>query len=144
MKPERLLCVLLLGALCACTGSGVDPLRIENARVRALIPGQDKTVGYFEINNGTAADVSLIGAMSSIAEALEFHTTIRDGDMVRMRRLQQVVVPAGATIHFQPGGRHLMLFGVRSLAETNEIRLVTADGRTLVGSFRQIPIGVDK
>jgi len=132
--------------LAACLGSSwgapaAAPLLVDNPRIRALIPGQDKTVGYLEITNtGTTAAI-LIGAQSEYARAIEFHTTTVDGDIMRMRHLPRIQIPAGATVHFQPGGNHLMLFGVRSLSAENEIRLILEDGSVLIATFRQIPIG---
>lgn len=129
---------LLLVAGCAAEPAG--PLAISDARIRALIPGQDTTAGYFDATNVSAAAVVLVGAESPAARAIEFHTTTRDGDVVRMRRLTEVRIEPGATIHFQPGGHHLMLFGVTSLDDETEIRLLTRDGTVVSTSFRQVPI----
>lgn len=129
---------LLVAAGCAPEPAG--PLAISDARVRALIPGQDTTAGYFDATNVSAAAVVLVGAESPAARAIEFHTTIRDGEIVRMRRLSEVRIEPGATIHFQPGGHHLMLFGVTSLHDETEIRLLTRDGTVVSASFRQVPI----
>lgn len=121
--------------------AGADDLHFDNARVRALIPGQDKTVGYFEVRNAGTEDIELVAVAAPSARAAEFHTVIRDGDIMRMRRLEQVVVPAGGTLSFVPGGNHLMLFGVTSLAEQNPITITTHRGDEIVLSFRLIPVG---
>ncbi len=139
--------ILVTGALLltipGCSGK-TESLVIDNARVRTLIPGQDTTVGYFSVHNTTDLDITLLGAEFDNARALEFHTTTNDQGMVRMRRLATVTIPAGAKIRFQPGGHHLMLFGVNSLAEQNEIRLLADDGSSLKVLFQQIPIGANE
>jgi copper(I)-binding protein len=140
-RSKLLVVGVILLAFSACSPETDPTLIIDNARIRTLIPGQDKTVGYFSAHNTTDLDITLVGAESDSARALEFHTTTTDEGMVRMRRLETVTIPAGAKIHFQPGGHHLMLFGVDSLSEQNEIRLLTDDGSSLQILFQQIPIG---
>ena len=136
----RTLAVIILTGTCALPAVA-EELRIDNARVRDLIPGQDKTVGYFEATNPGAAPVIIVGARAEPVRAMEIHTTNRDGDIMRMRRLEEVVVPAGGSVRFQPGGNHLMLFGVRSLDSALTVELLFADGSTQTVSFERIPFG---
>ena len=145
MRPREtaILCCFAIMALLAtgCETESAAPLQAENARLRALIPGQDKTVGYFDLSNSSAVPVTLIRAESEHVRAIEFHTTSMDDGIMRMRRRSTVTVPPATTIHFQPGGDHLMLFGVRSLEQKNPIRLIFEDDTMLLVEFRQIPIG---
>jgi len=131
---------LLVAVLLAGCAEGRE-LEVREARVRAVIPGQDKTVGYFTARNTGDGDVVLSGASSPAARAVEIHTTIRDGDVARMRRLSEVVIPAGETVRFEPGSRHLMLFGVSELGVSAEIVLETADGERIPVTFETIPVG---
>ena len=137
----RIFVAALLLAWSITAVAGADDLHFDNARVRALIPGQDKTVGYFEVRNEGAEDVELVTVVAATARAAEFHTVIRDGDIMRMRRLEQVVVPAGGTLSFAPGGNHLMLFGVTSLADHKDFIFTTDAGDEISLSFRLIPVG---
>ena len=135
---------IAVGVLCAASGSALaagDPLAIDDARVRALLPGSDRTVAYCDVTNRSDAAIRLVRAESRDVRAIEFHTTIVDADMLRMRRLPDVTIAPGATVQFRAGGEHLMLFGVRSLGETLEITLVTDTGATVTAAFRQIPFG---
>ena len=127
--------------LSGCTADSGPTLRVQDARVRALIPGQDKTVGYFELSNNGPATVTLIAADSDFGRAIEFHTTTLNDGTMRMRRLGDVGIKPGETVSFQPGGNHLMLFGVTSLAAHNQIRFRFADGTVLSTEFRRIPFG---
>jgi len=106
-----------------------------------LIPGQDKTVGYFTARNAGASDWVLTAARSDAARAIEIHTTLRDGDMVRMRRLHEVVIAAGETVRFEPGGKHLMLFGVAELGDSLDVVLVARDGGEVQVRFRVTATG---
>jgi copper(I)-binding protein len=74
-------------------------------------------------NHGTAPD-RLISASSSAARSVEFHTTIRAGDVMRMRPVNIVEVPARGTVQLQPGGLHIMLIGLQyPLARGDEVPL---------------------
>ncbi|MGD8417836.1 MAG: copper chaperone PCu(A)C [Pseudomonadales bacterium] len=132
---------LLIALICLTACSAASPLAVEDARVRALIPGQDKTVAYLNVHNPGRDAIVLVGAEAPHARAIEFHTTGREGDVMRMRRLSEVEIPPGGDVRFEPGGNHLMLFGVTSLEEHNDIRLIFADGRSQVVSFRRIAPG---
>lgn len=142
----RLYCLLLAAALAGSACSGPDTgasaaLVISEARVRALIPGQDKTAGYFSARNGTADAVVLSGARSEQARSIEMHVTVQDGDMMRMRRLEAVEIAPGETVRFEPGGRHLMVFGVDSLEAGMDIDLELGDGTTVPVHFETIATG---
>lgn len=116
-------------------------LTFTDARVRMPIPGQDKTVGYFSVTNEGGRPVALVAARAQGVRAIEIHTTLRDGDMVRMRRLNEVVVAPGETVAFEPGGRHLMLFGVTELPAEIDVEFVTDAQETLTVRFRRFALG---
>ncbi|MFU8814536.1 MAG: copper chaperone PCu(A)C [Pseudomonadales bacterium] len=134
---------LALGAGCNRADTPTDRgiLQVDDAWVRAPIPGQDKTAGYFTASNTGSEDVALTAARSDAARAIEIHTILRDGDMVRMRRLDEVVIGAGETVRFEPGGRHLMLFGVSELETSVDIVLEQSDGTEIPVRFRVAAVG---
>ncbi len=111
---------LLLVLLSGCADPA--PLVFEDARIRLPVPGSDKSVGYFQLTNTTDADISISSAEAMGVRTIEFHTMTVVDDMMRMRRLDGFVVPAGQTVSFESGGKHLMLFGVGELG--NEVELV--------------------
>lgn len=69
-------------------------------------------VGYMVLRNETGADDALVAAAVPGIERIELHTHEHADGVMRMRRVEQVPVPAGETVNFEPGGLHLMLFGV--------------------------------
>ncbi len=134
----------LLSACDAEEARGTLAVRISDARLRALIPGQDKTAAYFDIRNDGDEELTLIGADTAGARAVEIHEIIRDGDTVRMRRRSSVAIPAGQTVHFAPGGLHLMVFGVSSTTAGAEIFLITEDGQRVGARFREMALGAQQ
>jgi len=97
--------------LAACTQTETPPIEVTDAWVREPVPPLDKTAGYFQIHNNTQSPIVLQKASSPDARSIEFHETIRDGDMTRMRRISSLTIDPGEQAAFEPGGKHLMIFG---------------------------------
>lgn len=120
--------LLIAMSLVGCAQPDDASLRFEAARIRLPVPGTDKSVGYFQVTNTTSELITLISAQATDVRSIEFHTIVRDSDMMRMRRLDSVDVAPGETVEFVSGGNHLMLFGVGELGETVTVVLRSAQG----------------
>jgi hypothetical protein len=86
---------------------------IENPWVRATAPGAKLAAGYMVIRNQAAASDRLLGAASPAAARVEMHVTVRDGDIMRMREVKELRVPAQGSLELKPGGAHLMFVDIR-------------------------------
>lgn len=95
-------------------------LLVSNATVRLLPPGVPNTSAYFTIENSGQQDRFLVAAKASFAKNAEIHAHTLEGDMMRMERQQQVRIPAGQRVTFQPGGLHVMMFGLTSALQANQ------------------------
>lgn len=114
LPPLRALAALVaLGlTLAACGAKGQSRIRIEDAYARETIGTARTGAVYLRvINSGTAEDV-LTAAASPRANRIEIHTTGMQDGVMRMRRIDTLPVPAGGSVAFEPGGLHLMLFGL--------------------------------
>jgi len=67
---------------------------------------------YLSIENKGAAPDRLIGASSPVAKTVEIHTHIKDGEIMRMRQIDGIDLPAGGKVELKPGGYHIMLMGL--------------------------------
>ncbi|WP_240046986.1 copper chaperone PCu(A)C [Paracraurococcus ruber] len=75
--------------------------------------GQGGTgAGFLAISNRGAVADRLVGVATPAARVAELHTHIRDGEVMRMRPVPAIDLPAGQTVTLQPGGLHLMLIGL--------------------------------
>lgn len=90
-------------------------IAITAATLRPPPGGRDVTAAYLVVTSTGGAD-RLIGARSPEAASIELHTHTHAGGMMRMEEVNAVDIPAGATVAFEPGGLHLMLFGVTAAA----------------------------
>ena len=138
-RPHALMGTLLISLLTILLSAcDVPPLTVSEAKIRALLPARDTTAGYFQLNNNTGAPLALIGASSKLARAIEMHETIQRGDSVGMRRVKKVTINPGQHILFEPGGMHLMIFGVSQVADDFPITLLFDNGEQLQVSFSKL------
>jgi copper(I)-binding protein len=68
---------------------------------------------YVTLRNGGSDPDALLGATSDAAEHVELHETIREGDVMRMRPVAKLEVPAGGVLEMKPGGIHIMLINLK-------------------------------
>lgn len=68
--------------------------------------------GFLQLRNTGAQADRLLAASSPIARVVELHTMTRDGDVIRMRPVQDIVVAPGQTVELRPGGLHIMMIGL--------------------------------
>jgi len=98
-------------ALAACGPRGGDRPVVEDVRVRLSAVAEAPSAGYFTLK-GSRSDDRLLRIDSAVVEKIEMHESTMDGGVMTMRPLQEVPVPAGATVSFAPAGSHAMLFGI--------------------------------
>ena len=118
MKLKSLTTIALLVALAALTvGSALaqtaDPaINIKDAWVRTTVPGQKATGAFMKI---TATEgTRLVGASTPVAGVAEVHVMKMDGDVMQMRALPGLELPAGKTVELKPGGYHVMLMDLKA------------------------------
>jgi len=68
--------------------------------------------GYLTLVNHGKAD-ALVGVETPLAQKVEMHASSMTGGVMRMAAEPQVPLPAGGAVAFAPGGRHLMLIGLK-------------------------------
>lgn len=101
-----LLCSIPLGAALAGGISVDDPF----ARASA---GMAKVGAAFMTLQNAGSDDKLVSATSPVAEHVELHGHLKDGDVMRMRPVESIDVPAGGSVQLAPGGLHLMLIDLK-------------------------------
>jgi copper(I)-binding protein len=87
-------------------------LKIEDAKARATVPAQKMSGGFLKIENKGAAD-KLVGASSSIAKAVELHTMSMEGNVMKMREIKGIDIPANGNVELKSGGLHLMFIDLK-------------------------------
>lgn len=88
-------------------------LTIGSPWARATAPGAAVGGGYLQIENAGANRDRLVGASSPVAESVELHTMTMENNVMRMRELGAIDLPAGERVELRPGGLHLMFIGLK-------------------------------
>ena len=98
----------LVAALAAGTAMAQDAgVKAEGAWARASVQGQKGTGAFMRL---TAKDgARLVRAESPAAGVTEVHEMKMEGDIMRMRALPMLELPAGKVVDLKPGGYHVML-----------------------------------
>jgi copper(I)-binding protein len=105
-----------ISKLLACLVLAASSLDVEaavtatDAWVRGTVPAQ-RTTGAFVTLHSTE-DAKLVGAASPIAKSVEIHESEMANGTMRMKAVDFVALPAGKRVELQPGGYHVMLFGL--------------------------------
>ena len=107
MKLKLLTTALLL----ACSALHAQTVEVTGAWVRATVPGQMGTGAFMNL---TAKDgARLVGVSTPVAGVAEVHEMKMDGDIMKMRALPVLELPAGQAVQLKPGGYHLMLMDLK-------------------------------
>jgi hypothetical protein len=100
-----------LFALCISSAAQAQ-VTIKDAWVRATVPQQKVTGAFMQINS--AKDTRLIEVRSTAASTVELHEMKMDGDVMKMRALNGLDLPAGKTVELKPGSYHIMLIDLKA------------------------------
>lgn len=113
--------VLSIVSIAAVFGADVE---IDGAYARASIPNVPNSAAFFVIKNNSDKDIAITSANSDIAEKNELHTHIKENKMMKMMKIEKLVVPAKSSLELKSGGDHIMLMGLKKeLKAGDEISL---------------------
>ena len=113
--------VLSIVSIAAVFGADIE---IERAYARASIPNVPNSAAFFVIKNNSDKDIAITSANSDIAEKNELHTHIKENKMMKMMKIEKLVVPAKSSLELKSGGDHVMLIGLKKeLKAGDEISL---------------------
>jgi hypothetical protein len=107
-------------ALALPAASASEAITIEDAYVRAVPPGQPNSAAFMILTNTSGEDRALLAAQSDAAEVVELHTHRMEDGMMRMRKIDQIELPAGEVVKLEPGGLHVMLIGLTGQLEPGD------------------------
>jgi copper(I)-binding protein len=79
-------------------------------------------------------DTALVKIETDASSAAEIHQMTAINDVMRMRRLDQVELPAGQLVELSPGGRHVMLVKLRHPLKIGDSVKITLTLRLREGS----------
>jgi periplasmic copper chaperone A len=140
MKLQALIIALAL------TGSTLyaQTVEVKNAWVRTSVQGQMATGAFMQL---TAKEgTTLIGASSPVAGVVEVHEMKMEGDVMKMRAVPVLDLPAGKMVELKPGGYHVMLMDLKTALKkdnTVPMTLVFKDAKGVQSTLAlKVPVAV--
>jgi len=110
MNTLRRTLIAAAATLLAVTASAQTAPKVEDAWARPTVAGQAGGGGFLKITSPTAD--RLMAASAPVSKTVELHTMQMDGNVMRMRQVPAIDIPAGQTVELKPGGLHVMFIGL--------------------------------
>lgn len=103
--------IALLAASCmlASLSALAADVEVKDAWARATVPGQKASGAFMTLTSAKGA--TLVGGSSPLAKSVEIHEMKHEGDVMKMRAVSKVDLPAGKSVDLT-GSYHIMLMGL--------------------------------
>ena len=103
---------LIIAAALLAGMAHAQSVDVKYAWVRTSVQGQKATGAFMKL---TAKDgAKLVAASSPVAGVTEVHEMKMEGDIMKMRAVPALDLPAGKTVELKPGGYHVMLLDLKA------------------------------
>jgi len=138
--PFLLATTLLAGAAQA---QSTAPVAVDGAWARASVQGQKASGAFMRLTAPQAT--RLVRVETPVAGVAEVHEMKMEGDVMRMRALPGLDLPAGQAVELKPGGYHVMLMDLKApLAKGASVPLTLVFQDTKgIESQQQVQLPVD-
>ena len=98
--------------------------------VRTTVTPQTTTAAYLTLTSAQGG--KLVSASSPIAANVDVHEMKMEGDVMKMRAVDALKLPAGQPVELKPNGYHLMMTGLKAPVKAGDvvpIQLVVEDAK---------------
>lgn len=102
----------ILGALlCFAAASAGAQVEVEDAWVRATVPAQKASGAFMRLT--AVRETRLVEVRTPVAGVAEVHEMATVDNVMRMRAVAALELPAGKPVDLTPGGFHVMLMDLK-------------------------------
>jgi copper(I)-binding protein len=139
MKTGLLLPALALVAAC----QPAPQVAVDRPWVRLSAVPDNPSAAYFTLKGGPK-DETLTAVSAPASVRTEMHESMGKGGMTTMTPLSLVAVRAGDSVTFAPGGKHVMLFGLKPDVKprgTTPLTFTFASGQKIMVTARVVGAG---
>ena len=117
LRSSFLAAALLVALPAAAQVTVTDPW------IRGTVQGQMATGAFMKLQS--AKDARLVEAASPVAGVVEIHEMALQNNVMRMRAVKALDLPAGRAVELKPGGYHVMLMDLKQQMKEGEMVPVT-------------------
>ncbi len=146
----KLLKTLLLSALVVSPlAAAKSDIHIHDAYARAMAPGAKTSAVFMTLMNHSDATRTVVSATTPAAGKVELHDVIKEGEVMKMRQVSDIQIPAHGTTELKPGSLHVMLFDLkRQLADGEHIMVTVTfkngETQTFKAPVKKVMAGMKK
>jgi len=122
--------IAVLAAAALLAAAAHAQVTVDKPWVRTTVAQQTTTAAYLTITSAQGG--KLVSASSPVAAAVDVHEMKMAGDMMKMRAVDALALPAGKPVEFKPNGYHLMMTGLKAPVKAGDvvpIKLVVEDAK---------------
>lgn len=117
---------------------GAAPVAVDGAWARASVQGQKATGAFMRLTAKEGA--RLVRVETPVAGVAEVHEMKMEGDVMKMRAVPGLDLPAGKTVELKPGGYHVMLMDLKAPLAKGSSVPVTLVFQDAKGAETQLPL----
>lgn len=115
---KHLIRTLTLAAAMAAAAAAQAQVTVKDAWVRATVAQQKATGAFMRLES--TQDTKLVGASSPLTATVEVHEMLMQDNVMKMREVPAVEVPAGKPVDLKPGGYHIMLLNLQQQVKAGD------------------------
>lgn len=116
-------CVLRASAIALALAAMLAPahaqIKADNPWVRGAVPGQLATGAFVDLTS--SRDAALVKVESPVAASAEVHAMEVKDNLMTMRAVPKLELPAGKQVRLAPGGFHIMLMDLKQPVKNGEM-----------------------
>lgn len=116
---KKLLITTLLAVTASAWAQTPASVEVKDAWVRATVAQQKATGAFMQLT--ARADRRLVEAKSPVAGVVEIHEMAMEKDVMRMRQIPALDLPAGTLVELKPGGYHVMMMDLKSQVKEGDV-----------------------
>ncbi|MGV2861609.1 copper chaperone PCu(A)C [Achromobacter sp. ESBL13] len=123
------------------TNAANATVKVEDAWVRATVPNQHATGVFMRLTSPEAG--RLVAVESDAAKHVEVHEMAMQDDVMKMRQVPAIALPAGQPVDLKPGGYHVMLIDLaRQITPGDhiDVTLIVEDAKQ---QQHRVPVSVE-
>ena len=128
--------LFLAAALLASTAHA--QVTVDKPWVRTTVARQTVTGAFMTITSAQGG--RLVSASSPIAAAVEVHEMKMVGDVMKMRPVDALALPAGKPVELKAGGYHMMLTGLKAPVKFGDVVPITLVIEDAAGKRRTVDV----
>lgn len=103
----------------ALASNAFAQITVTNPWVRATVPQQSASGAFMQIRSIDRA--RLLAVSSPVAASVQLHKMEMNGQMMKMREVDGIDLPAGEAVNLASGGYHVMLFGLKRQLKEGDV-----------------------